>query len=253
MSQDRDALDPAARALLDEIEPPDCPLPDALREQMRSRMELALVASAGPGTPPQAPPAPPTSPPTPPPVPARGAVPWRFLAPAASALVGVAVGTMVTRALSTPQVVYVERLVPMSAVDAGPPAASALPAAKPPAPPLQPPPSAPSLPSAVATVHPPSTSSAEADDPLVAETRLIDTARAALARRDFAASLAAADSHAKRFPSGRLTEEREALAVQALAGARRDDEARARGARFHQRFPASLLGDTVDAALSTIP
>jgi hypothetical protein len=249
VSQDPDVLDPVARALLAEVEPPDCAIPDHLRNQMRARMDLALVASAGPGGPAQPPPAQaPSSPAPAPAAPARPAVPWRFLTPAASAIMGATVATLVLKAVSTPDVVYVDRPVPMSPIDAAPPAASAPvvpPAATNAAP--APPPPPPSAPRGSAS------QAAEADDPLVVETRLIDTARAALARGDFTASLAAVDLHAKRFPSGRLAEEREALAVQALVGAHRDDEARARGERFHQRFPASLLKDTVDSALSTIP
>jgi hypothetical protein len=168
------------------------------------------------------------------------------LAPAASAIVGAAVATLVLRAVSTPQIVYVDRPIPVNVLDAAPPptSAPALPSAVKAAP--APPPVAPAP-------RGPASSPSEADDPLVAETRLVDTARAALARQDFTACLAAVTQHEKRFPSGRLAEEREALAVQALAGAHEDAAARARGERFHQRFPVSLLGDAVDSALSSIP
>ena len=82
---------------------------------------------------------------------------------------------------------------------------------------------------------------------------LLNRARAAFAAGDYGAALAAVVSHAKRFPSGRLEEEREALAVKALVGAGRYDEAQARGARFRARFPRSFLAPTIDEALGTIP
>jgi hypothetical protein len=98
---------------------------------------------------------------------------------------------------------------------------------------------------------PPSTASVESD--LGAERALLDRARAAFAAGDPAATLAAVNAHAKRFPNGRLEEEREALAVKALVGAGRYDEAKARAARFRTRFPASFLSLTVDEAIGTIP
>jgi hypothetical protein len=95
------------------------------------------------------------------------------------------------------------------------------------------------------------TPSAESD--LGAERALLDRARAAFAAADYAAALTAVASHAKRFPGGHLQEEREALAVKALVGAGRYDEAKARGARFRTRFPNSFLAPTIDEALRTIP
>ena len=43
------------------------------------------------------------------------------------------------------------------------------------------------------------------------------------------------------------------VSVQALAAAGKWDEARHAGARFHARFPQSLLAPAVQAALQTIP
>jgi hypothetical protein len=90
-------------------------------------------------------------------------------------------------------------------------------------------------------------SSVEAD--LGAERELLDRARSAFAAGDPTATLAAVGLHAKRFPSGRLEEEREALAVKALVGAGRYDEARLRAARFRSRFPHSFLSPTIEEAL----
>lgn len=83
---------------------------------------------------------------------------------------------------------------------------------------------------------------------LTAERSLLDVARTALGRGDFANALASADAHQKRFPKGALAEEREALAVQALAGAGRKEEARARAERFARSFPGSILLPAVEAA-----
>lgn len=85
------------------------------------------------------------------------------------------------------------------------------------------------------------------DDDLAAERALLERARAALARGDAAGALDAVDRHAARFPRGRLAEEREVLAVQALASAARVDEARARAARFHRDHPKSAFAPAVDA------
>lgn len=85
------------------------------------------------------------------------------------------------------------------------------------------------------------------------ELRLLQPAREALAREDFASALAATAAHERRFPRGQLVEEREALRIVALAGARRTAEARAAAAAFHERFPHSLLQKRVDGALRGLP
>ena len=85
------------------------------------------------------------------------------------------------------------------------------------------------------------------------ELRLLLPARAALARADFAAALAATAAHERQFPRGQLAEEREALRIVALAGARRPSEARAAAAAFHARFPDSLLQRRVDDAVRGLP
>ena len=85
------------------------------------------------------------------------------------------------------------------------------------------------------------------------ELALLQPARAALAREDYAATLAATAEHERRFPAGQLTEERDALRVLALAGERRVAEA-ARAARaFRARFPRSLLLNRVEDAVSGTP
>ncbi|MBX3190468.1 MAG: hypothetical protein KF819_25940 [Labilithrix sp.] len=86
------------------------------------------------------------------------------------------------------------------------------------------------------------------EDAFVAERRLLDAARTALARGDHAAALASIDDHVKRYAGGRLVEEREALRVRTLADAGRADEARAAAARFKARWPRSVLLPAVEAA-----
>jgi hypothetical protein len=85
---------------------------------------------------------------------------------------------------------------------------------------------------------------------LAAEQALIDTARSALSRGRAADALVATDDHARRFPRGRLAEEREILAIQALLLAGRRSDADARGERFHRTFPGSLYGNAVDGLLA---
>ena len=86
------------------------------------------------------------------------------------------------------------------------------------------------------------------DTGLAAERALLEVARTALSRGDAASALTSLDEHAKRFPGGQLTEEREALYVQALARAGHLSEAKARAARFAKRFPESMLLPVVEAA-----
>lgn len=85
------------------------------------------------------------------------------------------------------------------------------------------------------------------------ERALIERARMASARGDNASALAALDRHAQDFPRGRLTEEREALAIQALVQAGRLEEARGRAARFRTRFPSSVFLAAISAALGAAP
>jgi hypothetical protein len=85
------------------------------------------------------------------------------------------------------------------------------------------------------------------------ERALIERARTAGARGDTASMLEALDRHARDFPAGRLTEEREALAIQALVQSGRIDEARSRAVRFRARFPTSVFLAPVNAALGGHP
>ncbi len=73
------------------------------------------------------------------------------------------------------------------------------------------------------------------------ELKLLAPARVAVAQGDFASALTAIAAHARRFPGGRLAEEREALRVQALSGLGRAKEAQRAASAFRQRFPSSIL------------
>jgi hypothetical protein len=88
---------------------------------------------------------------------------------------------------------------------------------------------------------------------LAAERHELELARGHIAAGDYAQALAAAERHRARFPDGRLAQEREALAIQALVGARRYDDARRRAQSFHAQYPKSILAVAVDAALLAIP
>jgi hypothetical protein len=83
------------------------------------------------------------------------------------------------------------------------------------------------------------------DDKAVEELRLLDRARRANARGDYASVLALAAEHERRYPHGRLTEEREVLRVKALVGLGRRAEARQAAARFRRQFPRSVLLPTI--------
>lgn len=111
------------------------------------------------------------------------------------------------------------------------------------------PPAAPVV-SPSATAHAPPARSPSGDPN--EERALVDTARTALARGRAADALTAIAEHAKRFPHGRLVEEREALAVQSLALAGDRAGALERSRRFHRAYPNSIFGAAVDRATSSL-
>ncbi len=73
------------------------------------------------------------------------------------------------------------------------------------------------------------------------ENVLLGIAREALRRREARGAFDAIRLHIARFPDGPLAEEREALAIRALAMSGRADEARARAALFRAAYPESLV------------
>jgi hypothetical protein len=109
-------------------------------------------------------------------------------------------------------------------------------------------PTAPAPPAEANTVPSPSPAATTASpsrglrrEPGPEELQLLRLARAAVARRDFAAALGPIGEHTRRFTDGRLTEEREALRVKALSGLGRTEEAWRAANAFEARFPRSVL------------
>jgi hypothetical protein len=94
----------------------------------------------------------------------------------------------------------------------------------------------------------PSASAAPSATSLGEEQRLLDMARAAVARQAYSAALATLGEHATRFPRGRLAEERELLYVQALAGSGNTAQASERAKAFERQFPGSIFLPAVKAA-----
>ena len=82
---------------------------------------------------------------------------------------------------------------------------------------------------------------ATAQESYAAELELLQRAQAAYTRRAFSDALVLVADHGRRFPNGRLAEQREALRVKSLAGSGRADEARQAVAAFAKRFPRSAL------------
>jgi hypothetical protein len=112
----------------------------------------------------------------------------------------------------------------------------------------------PILPASVASVAPARTVAPAAVDAggtstLSQERALMQGARMAIVRGQPAGALPLLDEHEQRFPKGQLSEEREALRIEALARMGRKDEARARAARFRRAHPQSLFLPVLDDLL----
>jgi hypothetical protein len=114
-----------------------------------------------------------------------------------------------------------------------------------------------SAPSAVvvpAVVIPPAPSAVVAApvvnvDTLARERTMLDEAKQALGKGDASGALETTRRHEREFPRGQLSEEREAIAVQALVRLGRSEDATARGQRFRSRYPNSVLIPAIDLAL----
>ena len=92
----------------------------------------------------------------------------------------------------------------------------------------------------------PRTSSPRPRESYAPELRLLGRANLAYARGDFAAALTLLLEHSRRFPMGRLAEERDALRVRALVASGRRVEARRAADAFDKRFPRSVLRPRVE-------
>jgi hypothetical protein len=88
---------------------------------------------------------------------------------------------------------------------------------------------------------------------LAEERALLDVARSALEREDATSALAATDKHERAFANGILVQEREAMAIRALAMLGRSGDARARADRFRKRFPDSVLLPTIESTIGSTP
>jgi hypothetical protein len=72
-------------------------------------------------------------------------------------------------------------------------------------------------------------------------------------RGDYTDVLAILAEHERRYPAGRLSEEREVLRVKALVGLGRGGEARRAAASFRLHFPRSVLLRKIDEILASRP
>lgn len=85
-----------------------------------------------------------------------------------------------------------------------------------------------------------------------AELELLKNAQTAYLRRELVGALAALAEHARRFPTGRLAEEREALRLWSLLGLGRTVEAQGAARAFAARFRRSALLPSVLEALGSV-
>ena len=100
---------------------------------------------------------------------------------------------------------------------------------------------------------PSTTSEPRAESALGRERALLDPARAALAAGDPAKALKQVKRHAREFPGGILSEEREAIAINALVSLGNYAQATKRAEAFRARYPKSLMTHSVDAAMAAVP
>lgn len=243
------ALDPALDALLEAERSRPEPEPAA-----RARFAEAVLAraaggaagdagDAGNAAPAPAPGAARTATPAPT---ALGAARWIVTALATGALAGSLATVAALRATTPSTPPRTAAPPPLAApADAAPSAPPPAPEAPAPAPSTSPPRASASLgPAAATRGGPPSPDATESR-----ERAWIERARAARVRGDHLATLAAADAHRRAFPRGELAEERELLAIQALARLGRRDEAAARAAAFRTAWPDSVHRGAVEGAL----
>jgi hypothetical protein len=83
------------------------------------------------------------------------------------------------------------------------------------------------------------------------EREVLDIAKSALRRKLADVAFDAIDRHAAQFPEGQLSEEREALRVQALVLAGRTGEAAEKAAAFKERYEDSLLLPSVEQSIAS--
>jgi hypothetical protein len=213
MTQHNPPLDPLLEPLLERGRTIP-PVPDVVRARSLARARAAVAAAV---------------PHLPEPLPAR----WRRVLPLAlAASVALAVGT-------AGAVVALRDRTPQAIVPA-PPARPAL-APRAQGIPVVPPTAEPAIaPQCDSTPKPPRRS-ASPPESYAAELELLQRAQTAYAGQDFSRALALVAEHGRRFPNGRLAEEREALRVRSLANSGRTHEAARALAAFSDHFPRSVL------------
>jgi TolA-binding protein len=81
---------------------------------------------------------------------------------------------------------------------------------------------------------------------LRAERLLLESATAALLRGDTTSAMATLQKHARQYPRGALTEEREVLLVKVLRAQGDEKAAEQRVSEFKRKFPSSLQQGAVD-------
>ncbi len=112
---------------------------------------------------------------------------------------------------------------------------------------------APQVASSVTKTSIPPGSTVGSDEALARERSLLAGARAKLDARSPEEALALIATHVREFPDGRLREEREALAVEALRAKGDTSAADAASRQFSQRFPRSVLQDRVEQSAPVEP
>jgi len=183
------------------------------------------------------------------------ATPLKSVAGAVAMIVAAATGAGTTAGILAsrepePRVIYVDREAPsaptlapspaLSSTPPGDPVGSASAAVSP---------SEPGVGTGPAISAPGASAKLDRDALLAMERVHIDTARSALASGNSAAALAALNRHAREFPRGRLSEEREALTIHALLASGSRDAAAARADAFRRTYPRSLFLPPIDRAL----
>ncbi|XXT21079.1 hypothetical protein WME94_05850 [Sorangium sp. So ce429] len=204
----------------------------------RAAASPAPRAAASPAPPAAASPAPPAAASPAPPAAASPAPPAAASpAPRAAASPAPRAAASITNVAPAPQGTGLARQVPSPV-----PAVTAVPAADP----------LPREPSSEQVAPPPATPTFVLSD----ELRLIDAARAALARGDAPLALRLTAEHAARFPGGSLAIERDVLRVDALVAGGHMAEAASRACAFAARSPRSAQAPRmikVGRCSSTIP
>lgn len=168
---------------------------------------------------------------------AKAGLAAKLAVPVLSAVLGGLLGAGITYVArpARERIVYVDRPVMVSV--AAPPPSAAPPSIR-----------VEDLPTAQKSASPSSPSSSPGD--VSAERLLLDEARVAFAAGDYSKSLERLERHRARFPSGVLAEEREALAVRALAARGDKVEATKRARSFVAKYPESIMRPAVEAAVN---